>query len=121
LPDNTEIGIEDTYLVAMVGTRAQSFTIGALSHESIDIDLATFSGQRRDMMERMFEIHEAGAGIGTTEGAMVVTFEGYIRGIPEFFTDDATEAFRFKDRKQAEDFITEFADALLNPQVLDPP
>jgi len=52
---------------------------------------------------------------------MVVTFEGYIRGVPEFFTNDATEAFRFKDRKQAEHFITEFADALHNPQVLNYP
>ena len=41
--------------------------------------------------------------------------------VPEFFTTDATEAFRFKDRKQAEDFITGFADALHNPQVLDHP
>jgi hypothetical protein len=73
------------------------------------------------MMERMVAIHKAGAGIGTTEGVMVVTFEGYIRGVPEFFTNDATEAFRFKDRKQAEDFIAEFADALHNPQVLDYP
>jgi hypothetical protein len=77
LPDNTEIGIEDIYLVAMVGNRAQDFLVGDLSDESIDIDLATFSGQRRDMMERMVEIHKAGAGIGTTEGVMVVTFEGY--------------------------------------------
>src|ERR1044072_25261 len=121
LPDNTEIGIEDVYLVAMVGKRTQDFLVGDLSDESIDIDLATFSGQRRDMMERMVEIHKAVAGIGTTEGVMVVTFEGYIRGVPEFFTNDATEAFRFKDRKQAEDFITEFADALHNPQVLDYP
>ncbi len=121
LPDNAEIGIEDIYLVAMVDSRAQSFMVGDLSDESIDLDLETFSGQRKDMMERMLEIHEAGTGIGTTEGAMVVTFEGYIRGVPEFFTNDAIEAFRFKDRKQAEDFITEFADALLNPQVLDHP
>ena len=99
LPDNTEIGIEDIYLVAMIGNRAQDFLVGDLSDESIDIDLATFSGRRRDMMERMVEIHKAGAGIGTTEGVMVVTFEGYIRGVPEFFTNDATEAFRFKDRK----------------------
>jgi hypothetical protein len=104
-----------------LGNRAQDFLVGDLSDESIDIDLATFSGRRRDMMERMVEIHKAGAGIGTTEGVMVVTFEGYIRGVPEFFTTDATEAFRFKDRKQAEDFITEFADALHNPQVLDHP
>jgi hypothetical protein len=121
LPDNTEIGIEDIYLVAMVGTRTQSFLVGELSGESIQIDLETFSGRRRDMMERMLEIHEAGSGIGTTEGVMIVTFEGYIRGVPDFFTNDATEAFRFKDKEQAESFIAEFADALLNPQVLDHP
>ena len=68
----------------MVGNRAQDFLVGDLSDESIDIDLATFSGQCRDMMERMLEIHKAGAGIGITEGVMVVTFEGYIRGVPEF-------------------------------------
>ena len=121
LPDDTEIGIEDIYLVAMVGKRSQDFLVGDLSDESIDIDLATFMGRRRDMMERMVEIHKAGAGIGTTEGVMVVTFEGYVCGVPELFTNDVTEAFRFKDRKQAEDFITEFADALHNPQVLDYP
>jgi hypothetical protein len=121
LPDNAEVGIEDTYLVAMVGSRVQSFTVGNLSDESIDIDILTFIEQRRDMMDRMVEIHKAGAGMGTTEGVMVVTFEGYIRGVPEFFTNDATDAFRFKDRKQAEDFITEFADALHNPQVLNYP
>jgi len=121
LPDNTEIGIEDIYLMAMVGSRAQSFMVGDLSDESIDIDLQTVIRRRGEMKERMREIHEAGAGIGTTEGVMVVTFEGYVRGVPELFTNDVTEAFRFKDRKQAEDFITEFADELLNPQVLRPP
>lgn len=44
-----------------------------------------------------------------------------IRGVPDFFTYDATEAFRFKGREQAESFIAEFRDALLNPQVLDHP
>jgi hypothetical protein len=73
------------------------------------------------MMARLLQIHDDAAGEGTDEGAMIVTFEGYITGIPEFFTNDTTEAFRFKDRKQAEDFITEFADALQNPQVLDYP
>lgn len=58
LPDNTEIGIEDIYLVAMVGNRTQDFLVGDLSDESIDIDLATFSGRRRDMMERMLIEHQ---------------------------------------------------------------
>lgn len=52
---------------------------------------------------------------------MIVTYEGYIRVGAEFFTNDVNEAFCFKDRAQAEDFIAEFADALLNPQVLDHP
>ena len=73
------------------------------------------------MMARLKHIHDDAGGEGTDQGAMIVTFEGYISGIPEFFTNDATEAFRFKNRKQAEDFLTEFADALLNPQVLDHP
>ena len=119
LPDNTEIGTEDIYLLAMVNQRARSFQVGDLSDESIDLDHATFIRQLRDMKERMLEIYKAGATTSTTEGVIVVTFEGYIRGVPEFFTSDATEAFRFKDRKQAEEFITEFADVLSNPQVLE--
>jgi hypothetical protein len=52
---------------------------------------------------------------------MIVTLEGYIAGKPEFFTNDCHEAFRFKDREQAEFFVAEFVDAFLNPQVLDHP
>lgn len=72
---------------------------------------------REAMLARLQQIHDGGG--DTDEGAMVVTLEGYVCGIPEFFTTDCSEAFRFKHRKQAEDFIAEFADALLNPQVLD--
>ena len=78
-------------------------------------------GPRAAMMARLLQIHNDAAGEGTEEGAMIVTFEGYISGIPEFFTNDCHEAFRFKDREQAESFVAEFADALLNPQVLDHP
>ena len=73
------------------------------------------------MMARLQQIHDQAAGEGTAEGAMIVTLEGYISGIPEFFTNDCHEAFRFRDREQAEFFVAEFADALLNPQVLDHP
>ena len=121
LPDATEIGIDDIYLVAMIGTKTQSFEVGDLSDQSVQDHLEWFMGLRKKMMERMVEIHKAGAGIGTTEGVIVVTFEGYICGVPEFFINDVHEAFTFKDRAQAEDFITEFADALHNPQVLDCP
>jgi hypothetical protein len=40
------------------------------------------------MMARLLQIHDDAAGQGTNEGAMIVTFEGYISGIPEFFTND---------------------------------
>ena len=77
--------------------------------------------RRAAMMARLQQIHDHAAREGTAEGAMIVTFEGYISGIPEFFTNDCHEAFRFRDREQAESFVAEFADALLNPQVLDHP
>ena len=76
---------------------------------------------RAAMMARLLQIHDDAAGEGTDEGAMIVTFEGYISGMPEFFTNDCHEAFRFRDREQAESFVAEFAGALLNPQVLDHP
>ena len=78
-------------------------------------------GPRDAMLARLQQIHDDHAGQDTDEGAMIVTFEGYICGDPELFTNDCNEAFRFKDRKQAEDFVAEFADALFNPQVLDHP
>jgi len=77
--------------------------------------------RRAAMMARLQQIHNRAAGEGTAEGAMIVTLEGYISGIPEFFTNDCHEAFRFRDREQAESFVAEFGDALLNPQVLDHP
>ena len=77
--------------------------------------------RRAAMMARLQQIHDHAAGEGTAEGATIVTFEGYISGIPEFFTNDCNEAFRFKNREQAESFVEEFAAALLNPQVLDHP
>ena len=56
LPDNTEIGIEDIYLVAMIGTKTQSFEVGDLSDESVQDHLKWFMGLRKEMMERMVEI-----------------------------------------------------------------
>ena len=121
LPDNTEIGIEDIYLRAMIGKRAQEFLVGELSDESIQIELTTFMGRREDMKARLHEIHDEGLGMDTAEGAIVVSYDGYLRGVPDLFTNDVNEAFMFEDRAQAEKIITAFADALLNPQVLDLP
>lgn len=121
LPDDTEIGIEDIYLVAIIGSKSQSFLVGDLTDESVQRNLEWFVGLRKQMMARAVEIHEAFAGIDTAEGVIVATLEGYICGVPELFTNDVNEAFTFKDRKQAEDFVAEFAEGLHNPQVLDYP
>ena len=73
-------------------------------------DKSSVPRPRAAMMARLLQIHDDAAGEGTDEGAMIVTFEGYISGIPEFFTNDCHEAFRFKDREQAESFVAQFAE-----------
>jgi hypothetical protein len=71
------------------------------------------------MLKRLRRIHAEG---GTTaEGVVIVTLEGYISGDADLFVTDFYESFLFKNRQQAETFITEFADELHNPQILDYP
>jgi hypothetical protein len=124
LPDNTEIGIEDEDLIVIIDTKAHFFTVGQLPTEAIQINLDAAIATRGAMINRLREIHEESVGQDTDEGAMIVTFEGYICGDPNLFTTDANEAFCFKDRAQAELFIADFRDAplpLMSPQVLDHP
>jgi hypothetical protein len=71
------------------------------------------------MMERLRRIDAAG---GETEtGVIIATFQGYISGVPSLFSRDFNTAFIFQNTDQAEAFVTEFADELHNPQVLDYP
>ena len=71
------------------------------------------------ILERLQRIDAAG---GKTEtGVIIVTFQGYISGIPSLFSSDFDTAFVFKNKEQAEAFITEFADQLHHPQILDCP
>lgn len=121
LPDNTQIGIEDEDLIVAIDAKARFFTVGELSHKAIQTNLVAVIGTREEMVTRLQRIDDDHEGQDTDEGAMIVTFEGYVCGVPNLFTTDANEAFCFKDKAQAEAFITEFADALLNPQVLDHP
>ena len=45
-------------------------------------DKNTVLEPRAAMMARLLQIHDDAAGEGTDEGAMIVTFEGYISGMP---------------------------------------
>jgi len=122
LPDGTQIGIEDEDLIVIIDTKAHFFTVSQLSEEALQANLEAFLDRRGAMMDRLREIHEESVEQDTDEGAMIVTFEGYICGVPNLFTNDANEAFCFKDRAQAELFIEDFRDApLMSPQVLDHP
>jgi len=71
------------------------------------------------MIERLRRIDAAGG--ETDTGVIIVTFQGYISGVPSLFSTDFNTAFIFKNTEQAESFITEFADELYNPQILDCP
>jgi hypothetical protein len=121
LPDNTEIGIEDLDLIVIINTKAHFFEVGELSAEAIQTNLEAVIGIREAMVARLQQIHDDHEGHDTYEGAMIVTFEGYVTGVPYLFNNDVNAAFCFKDRAQAEAFIAEFSDALMNPQVLDHP
>jgi hypothetical protein len=69
------------------------------------------------MLERLRRIDAAG---GETEsGVIIVTFQGYISGIPSLFSTDFNTAFIFKSKEQAETFIAEFLAELNNPQILN--
>jgi hypothetical protein len=118
LPDNTEIGIEDEDLIVILNTKAHFFSVGQLPAEAIQTNLVAVIGTREAMVTRLRQIDDDHEGQDTDQGAIIVTFEGYVCGVPNLFTTDANEAFCFKDRAQAEAFIAEFADELLNPQVL---
>jgi hypothetical protein len=51
LPDNTEIGIEDEDVVAMVGTKAHFFTVGQLSDEAANGSIEAFITRRENMID----------------------------------------------------------------------
>ena len=53
LPDNTEIGIEDEDLIAIINTKAHFF---ALSDEALQLNLEAFIGRRDDMVARLQQI-----------------------------------------------------------------
>src|SRR4051812_38256276 len=86
LPDGTEIGIDNQALIVIINTKAQFFEIGELSDEDLQNNMEAFLRRRGAMMARLQEIHEESAGQDTDEGAMVVTFEGFICGMPNLFT-----------------------------------
>jgi hypothetical protein len=117
VPEDAEIGTDGAglALLAIVGTNVHLLEVGRIPNA----DELYAEAINQAMLERLRRIDAAG---GETEtGVIVVTFLGYISGVPSLFSTDFNTAFIFTDTEQAEAFITEFADELHNPQILDSP
>ena len=115
VPEDAEIGTDGAglALLAILGTNVHLLEVGRIPHA----DELYAEAINQAMMERLRRIHAAG---GETErGVLIVTFRGYISGVPSLFSTDFNSAFLFKDKEQAETFIT--SDELHNPQILDCP
>ena len=117
VPEDAEIGTDGTglALLAILGTNVHLLEVGRIPNA----DELYAEAINQAMMERLRRIDAAG---GETEsGVIIVTFQGYISGIPSMYSTDFNSAFIFKNTEQAEAFITEFVDELHNPQILDCP
>ena len=117
VPEDAEIGTDGDglALLAILGTNVHLLEVGRIPNTD---DLYA-EAINQAMLERLSRIDAAG---GETEtGVIIVTFQGYISGVPSLFSRNFNTAFIFKNTDQAESFITEFADELHNPQILDCP
>ena len=117
VPEDAEIGTDGAglALLAILGTDVHLLEVGRIPYA----DELYAEAINQAMLERLRRIDAAG---GETEtGKIIVTYQGYISGIPSLFSTDFNTAFIFKNKEQAGAFITEFADELHNPQILDYP
>jgi hypothetical protein len=116
VPEDAEIGTDGAGLALLaLGTNVHLLEVGHIPNA----DELYAEAINQAIMERLRRIHAAG---GETEsGVIIVTLQGYISGIPTLFSTDFNTAFVFKNSERAEAFITEFADELHNPQILDCP
>jgi hypothetical protein len=99
--------------LAILGTNVHLLEVGSIPNA----DELYAEAINQAMLERLRRIDAAG---GETEtGVIIVTFLGYISGVPSLFSTNFNTAFIFNSTEQAEAFITEFEDELHNPQILD--
>jgi len=117
VPEDAEIGTDGAglALLAILGTDVHLLEVGHIPNA----DELYAEAINQAIIERLRRIDAAG---GETErGVIIVTYQGYISGIPSLFSTDFNMAFVFKNKEQAETFISEFSDELHNPQILNCP
>lgn len=122
VPDDAEIGIDvgqfgQRDLVAFLEGGEADMWILALASIPLPADKALLDESREEMMKRLQQIHADG---GETEhGAIIVTIEGVLSGVPNLFSKNVYDAFTFKDTEQAKAFVDEFWDVLRHTLILD--
>jgi hypothetical protein len=112
--DDAEIGIEiggfgQLALLAKVPGDVRLIEIGDIPYEA-EKPMLDESFER--MMDRLRQTDQP------EKGVIIVTIEGVVSGAPDLFSMSVQEAFRFKDRTQAKDFIDEFFDVLKHALIL---
>src|ERR1044071_6146197 len=112
VPEDADIGTDGAglALLAILGTNVHLLEVGRIPNA----DELYAEAINQAMLERLRRIDAAGG--ETEKGVIIVTFQGYISGVPSLFTSDFNTAFVFKNTDQAEAFIAEFPDELNNPQ-----
>lgn len=122
VPEDAEIGIDvgqfgQLDLVAFLEGGETDMWILALDSIPLPADKSLLDESREKMMKRLREIHANG---GETErGAIIVTIEGVLSGVPNLFSKNVDDAFTFKDKEQANAFADEFFDVLRHALILD--
>ena len=122
VPDDAQIGIDvgqfgQLDLVAFLEGGETDMWILALDAIHLPADKSLLDESRKQMMERLREIHADGG--KTEKSVMIVTIEGVVSGDPDLFSMNVDKAFTFRDRTHAEGFIDEFFDVLRHALILD--
>jgi hypothetical protein len=112
--DDAEIGIEvggfgQLALIAKVPGDVRLIEIGDIPYET---EKPMLDQSREGMMDRLRQMDQP------EKGVIIVTIEGVVSGAPDLFSMSVHEAFTFKDRTQAKDFIDEFFDLLRHALIL---
>src|ERR1044072_8497460 len=117
VPEDAEIGTDGAglALLAILGTNVHLLEVGHIPNA----DELYAEAINQAILERLRRIDAAGGEKET--GGIIVTFQGYISGVPSLVYTHLNTAFIFKNTEQAKSFIKEFADELHNPQILDCP
>src|SRR5688572_3827096 len=95
VPEDAEIGTDGAglALLAILGTNVHLLEVGRIPNA----DELYAEAINQAMMERLRRINATG---GETEtGVIIVTFHGYISGVPSLFSSDFNTAFVFKNKE----------------------